>query len=107
MKVSEKLIKKFQEGGAVDPAAAQQTQTSPTQDPNAGAGAGGQDPMMIIIQTMAQAVQNNDGQLALQACAAFLQFIQSQGGGGAEPTPAEPVFAKNGGKLTVSRRLKH
>ena len=103
MKISQNLIKKLQEGGAVADPAAQAPEQAPVQAPAQGSG----NPMEIIVQTMIQALQNNDGQLALQACAAFLEFIQSQGGGAApEAAPAEPVFAKNGGKLVVNRRLR-
>lgn len=101
MKISEKLIKKFQEGGQI-PAEAN---PAPAQEP-APQEQGGQDPMQMIIEAMVAAVQNNDGQMALQACAAFLQLMQQAQGGGMEEQPAEPVFAKKGTKLVCKRRIK-
>lgn len=74
-----------------------------------------QDPMQQLVQMAAQAVQNNDGQLALQVCQNLVQAAQEaaqqqqalaeEGGAPAEQAPAEgePVF-KMGGKL--SRRIK-
>ena len=51
-----------------------------------------------------QAVQANDGQLALQVCAALVQLAQG-GAGGGEPQPAaeEPVY-RAGGKLAYRRK---
>lgn len=74
-----------------------------------------QDPMQQLVQMAAQAVQNNDGQLALQVCQNLVQAAQEaaqqqqapaeEGGAPAGQAPAEgePVF-KMGGKL--SRRIK-
>lgn len=73
-------------------------------EPQAGgeqAQGGGEDPIMMLAQMAAQALQNNDGQMALQVCQGFLQLVQQMAGeaGGAEPqSQGEPVYAK-GGKL--------
>ena len=91
MEIRERKTLKYQQGGAA-PAPA----PAPEQAP-----AGGQeDPMVAVAEMMMQAVQANDGQMALQACAAFLQLIQQAGGGQGAPAPAgaEPTFGK-GGKL--------
>lgn len=85
-------LRKFQEGGAMpveDPAMAQ----------GAPAEAGAQDPMQAIVEGAMQAVQTNNGDMALQVCAALVQLIQEQSGGAPQEAPAgEPVF-KAGGKL--------
>lgn len=101
MKVSENLIKKLQEGG--------QMPAEPMAEPAPAApqeGQGGEDPITQIIMAAAQAVQSNDGQMALQVCAALVQLAQGAQGG-QEPAPAEPVMGyRSGGKLVVKRRLK-
>jgi hypothetical protein len=102
MKISENLIKKLQDGGqmSAEPTPAPEPTAAP-----AAQGEGGQDPVAMIIETAIQAVQANDGQLALQVCAALINEAQKQMSGGQEPVPAEPVMAKRGGKLVVSKRL--
>jgi hypothetical protein len=102
MKISENLIKKLQDGGqmSAEPTPAPEPTAAPTAQ-----GEGGQDPVAMIIETAIQAVQANDGQLALQVCAALINEAQKQMNGGQEPVPAEPVMAKRGGKLVVSKRL--
>lgn len=89
MNLSEKKTLKYQQGGA-----------APAPAPDRGqAPAGGQeDPMVAVAQMMMQAVQANDGQMALQACSTFLQLIQQAGGGQGAPAPAggEPTFGKGG-----------
>lgn len=73
-------FKKFQEGGEM----------------------GGGDPMQQLIQAAAQAVQNQDGQLALQVCQALVQAAQGGGGGAAPaqeaPEEGQPVY-RMGGRL--------
>jgi HEAT repeat protein len=95
-------LKFLQEGGEMPAEAGAQEQQA-------------QDPMQQLVQMAAQAVQNNDGQLALQVCQNLVQAAQEaaqqqqapaeEGGAPAEQAPAEgePVF-KMGGKL--SRRIK-
>ena len=95
-------LKFLQEGGEMPAGAGAQEQQA-------------QDPMQQLVQMAAQAVQNNDGQLALQVCQNLVQAAQEaaqqqqapaeEGGASAEQAPAEgePVF-KMGGKL--SRRIK-
>ena len=102
MKISENLIKKLQDGGqmSAEPTPAPEPTAAP-----AAQGEGGQDPVAMIIEAAIQALQANDGQLALQVCAALVNTAQQQMNGGQEPVPAEPVMAKWGGKLVVSKRL--
>lgn len=93
---------KFQEGGAVPP------QEAPAGAPEAGgapagapaeAEAGGQDPLMQLVQMSMQALQSQDCQAAMAVCQAFVQLAQQQGGGAEQPEPqGEPVY-KQGGKF--------
>ena len=106
MKISNNIIARFQEGGAVPaeapdaPVAAEPTEGA---DPAAQAA---QDPIMQLADLANQALQGQDCQAALAVCEAFLGLIQ---GGGGEPAPAPapedgaPVF-KKGGKIV--RRVK-
>lgn len=82
-------LRKFQEGGEMP------TEQPPVEE---GAPAGG-NPEDQIIQAAMQAVQTNDGQLALQVCQALVQM--AGGGAPAEPQApegAEPVY-RMGGRL--------
>lgn len=104
MKISENLIKKLQDGGQMSAEPTPTPAPEPTAAP-AAQGEGGQNPVAMIIEAAIQALQANDGQLALQVCAALVNTAQQQMNGGQEPVPAEPVMAKRGGKLVVSKRL--
>ena len=99
MKVSfNSRVNKFQEGGAIEEQQPEMTAEAPVAQP---AEETSQDPMYQILQAAAQAVQTNDGQLALQVCAALVQL--AQGGAQTEQQPAgEPVYRK-GGKLAYRR----
>ena len=84
--------RKFQQGGAMEaPAAPEEAQEE----------AQGQDPMMMLAQGAAQALQSQDCQMAMQVCQGLLQIIQQMST--PEPEQGEPVFQK-GGKLL--RRIK-
>lgn len=85
-------FRKFQEGGAVEQAPKEQAQ-------------GGGDPLMQIAQAAAQALQNQDCNMAMQVCQAFVQLVQQSSQGGAAPAPeeSEPVY-RAGGRLV--RRIK-
>lgn len=91
-----KFIKKFQEGGAMPPQGAEQG--APEEQ---GAGAE-QDPMAMLLQAAAQALQNQDCNMAMQVCQALVQMAQ-QGQGGAPKEAGQPVYRK-GGRLV--RRIK-
>lgn len=86
-------IRRFQEGGQMVPTTA-----------------GSQDPLAQIAEMAAQAVQQNDGNMALRVCEALLQLIQEamqqNEGGATEQVPeqapqeeqGEPVY-RRGGRL--------
>lgn len=83
-------IKRFQEGGSVDPAMAPEAaQTAPEQGAQ-------QDPLMQIAEMFAQGLQAQDCQLLAQGAEMFLQLISQAQGAGAPQ--GEPVF-KKGGKI--------
>lgn len=103
MKISNKIISKFQEGGAM-PTGAEQAPVDPATEGGAApapAEGGEGDPIMQIAQLSQQALETQDCQAALAVCEAFMALVQGGGGAGApaEAAPAgQPVFAK-GGKL--------
>ena len=95
-----KFINKFQEGGAMPPQGAPQgaEQGAPEEQ---GAGAE-QDPMAMLLQAAAQALQNQDCNMSMQVCQALVQMAQ-QGQDGAPGEAGQPVYRK-GGRLV--RRIK-
>ena len=111
MKVTPKNFKarKFQMGGTMEQEAPveepMQGGEAPVEEP-APAEGGQEDPMMMLAQMSAQALQNQDCQMAMQVCQAFLEILQQMQGGAPEQPQGEPVFAKNGAKLRVVRRIK-
>lgn len=73
-----------------------------------GGAAGGEDVMQQILQMAAQAVKNNDGDLALQVCAALVQLAGGGAGAGAGEgagAEEEPVYGK-GGRIVGSFRRR-
>jgi hypothetical protein len=83
--VTEKQIKKFQEGGALPAEAAPAPAAAPAQE----------DPIAMLAEMSMQALQTQDCQIAMQVCEGFVALIQQMQGG----APAqEPVFCK-GGKM--------
>lgn len=91
-----KFVPKFQMGGSVAPE--ENVEEAPVEQP-APAGQG-QDPLMMIAQAAAQALQTQNCEMAMQVCQAMLQLLQQAG-----PAPAEqgtPVFAKGG---VLKRRM--
>ena len=105
-------IKVFQMGGPMGPEGAPEEAPmggAPAPEAGgapeeAGAPAGGEDPIMQIAQVAMQALQAQDCEAAMAVCEAFIQLIQqSQGGAPEEAAPeGEPVY-RNGGVL--SRRI--
>ena len=90
------IARKFQEGGPMEgpemaPEQAPEVAPMPEQE-------GSQDPLMQIAQMAMQALQTNDGQLALQVCDALLQLLQQAQGGAPQAPQGEPVY-RRGGKL--------
>lgn len=102
MKFNPKQIKRFQMGGEMAPeeVVTEETVTEevPTEAPEQ------QDPMMMLAQASMQALQNQDCNMAMQVCQAFLQLIQQAQQQAAPVNQGEPVFAKNGAKLV--RRIR-
>ena len=62
-----------------------------------------QDPIMMLAQMSAQALQAQDCQMAMQVCQAFLEIVQQMQGGAPEEPQGEPVFRKGG---SLVRRIK-
>ena len=83
--ITEKQIKKFQEGGAIPVEAAPAAVAAPAQ----------QDPIAMLTEMSIKALETQDCQIAMQVCEGFVALIQQMQGG----APAqEPVFRK-GGKM--------
>lgn len=82
-----RLGNKFQEGGQM-PAAAPAPE-------------GGQDPMTMLMQGAAQAVQTQDCEIAMQVCQMLMELAggaPAPAEGAPMPAEGEPVYRK-GGKL--------
>lgn len=89
-------IKKYQEGGAMP---AQTNGTPVAQETN---------PIIEIANVMAQALQSGDCNMAMEACQAFLSFLQQAQEPPAEPigqAEGQPVF-KKGGKMVRRKKCK-
>ena len=69
----------------------------------APADGGGQDPMMMLAQAAAQALQGQNCQMAMQVCQGLLELMQQMSGGGSPEAQGEPVFRKGG---VLVRRIK-
>lgn len=97
---------KFQMGGQVQPNAPaeepMQEGGTPAQGQTPEQG-GEQDPMMVLAQMSAQAIQSQDCQMAMQVCQAFLEIVQQMQGSAPEEPQGEPVFRKGG---VLVRRIK-
>ena len=108
MKISQKIVKKFQEGGpmpAGEPAGAPPMEGAPEQGAAPEA-----DPIMQIAELAMQALQSQDCQAAMAVCEGFVSLLQGppDAGGGMAPAgggapEGAPVF-KKGGKL--AKRMK-
>lgn len=94
--------RKFQVGGAM-PAPTEAPATGAPVDETAPDQGGEQDPIMMLAQMSAQALQNQDCQMAMQVCQAFLEIVQQMQGGAPEEPQGEPVFRKGG---SLVRRIK-
>lgn len=98
---TEKVIKKFQEGGAMP---AEGTPVEQTPEGGAPVEGGGEDPLMQLAQAAMQALQSQDCQMAMQVCQAFVQMIQQAQGGAPEQPQGQPIY-KKGGKLLRYERF--
>lgn len=88
-----KQTKKFQQGGELDPQATPMEQAPVEQAPV-------QNPMAILFEGAAQALQSQDCQMAMQVCQMLVELAQQSA---PQPEQGEPVFRKGG---VLSRRLK-
>lgn len=96
-----KNVRKFQQGGpmpANEPVTPEEG--APEATPTDG---GGQDPLMMLAEASAQALQTQDCQIAMQVCQGLLALIQQMGGGAPQEPQGEPVFKKGG---VLLRRIK-
>lgn len=100
MKISNKIVSKFQEGGQAPMEGAPQETASPEAAPAQG---GGEDPIMQLAQMAAQALQGQDCQMMAQVCEAFISL--AQGASGQEQAPQEAPVYKKGGVLV--KRVKN
>ena len=94
--LSKQNVKKFQMGGEMSQEQPEMTQEEAPVEGGAPEEQG-QDPLMMLAQMSAQALQSQDCQMAMQVCQAFLQIAQQAGG--AEAAPEEPVYRRQGGTL--------
>ena len=69
----------------------------------APADAGGQDPIMMLAEAAAQALQAQDCQIAMQVCQGLMALVQQMAGGAPQEPQGEPVFKKGG---VLLRRIK-
>lgn len=102
MKFTPKNARKFQQGGEIAPA--EEPMTPEGGAPEAApADAGGQDPMIMLTEAAAQALQAQDCQIAMQVCQGLIALVQQMGGGAPQEPQGEPVFKKGG---VLLRRIK-
>lgn len=96
-----KNVKKFQQGGEIP---AQEPMAPEGGAPEAAPADGaGQDPMMMLAEAAAQALQAQDCQIAMQVCQGLMALVQQMGGGAPQEPQGEPVFKKGG---VLLRRIK-
>lgn len=95
MKVTPKnsQTRKYQVGGAM-PAAEPTVNGGAPVDETASDQGIEQDPIMILAQMSAQALQSQDCQMAMQVCQAFLEITQQMQA--PQPPQGEPVYRKGG-----------
>jgi hypothetical protein len=92
--ITEKQIKKFQQGGAMPAEAVPAGAPAPEAAPAPAQ----QDPIAMLAEMSIQALETQDCQIAMQVCEGFVALLQQMQGGAAAPAPQEPVFRK-GGKI--------
>ena len=103
IKLKNSKVQKFQMGGPMQ-SAEEPTQTggAPVQE-QAPEQEMEQDPIAMLAQMSAQAIQSQDCQMAMQVCQAFLEIMQQMQGSAPEEPQGEPVFRKGG---VLVRRIK-
>lgn len=101
MQFTPKKVKKFQQGGEIAPV---EEPTTPEATPAETSPAeGGQDPIMMLAEAAAQALQAQDCQIAMQVCQGIVALVQQMGGEASQEPQGEPVFRKGG---VLLRRIK-
>lgn len=95
-------IRKHQAGGEMAPAEEPMAPESGAPEA-APADAGGQDPIMMLAEAAAQALQAQDCQIAMQVCQGLVALVQQMAGGAPQEPQGEPVFKKGG---VLLRRIK-
>lgn len=106
MQFKPKSIKRFQQGGPMPTEEEMPVEGSEEMPVENNQMQGGQeDPMMMLAQGAAQALQSQDCQMAMQVCQGLLQLLQamSQQQAPAAEETGEPVFKKGG---VLVRRIK-
>lgn len=101
MKFTPKKVTKFQQGGEMP--AEQPTAQAEAPVEAAPADGGGQDPLMMLAEGAAQALQTQDPQIAFQVCQGLVELVQQMAGGAPQEPQGEPVFKKGG---VLLRRIK-
>lgn len=104
MKFTPRNIKKFQQGGpmpAESPEAQMAGEEATMEAPQEPAPQ--ENPLMMLGEGAAQALQNQDCQIAMQVCEGLLQLLQQMSGPAPQEPQGEPVFRKGG---ILSRRIK-
>lgn len=107
MKFTPRNIKKFQQGGPMPAEApAPEGQMAGEEAPVEQAPveqAPQENPLIMLAEGAAQAMQNQDCQIALQVCEGLLSLVQQMSGPAPQEPQGEPVFRKGG---ILSRRIK-
>ena len=95
MKFTPKNVRKFQEGGPVEqaPMPEEQMQEAPAQEE--------QNPLLILAEGAAQALQAQDCNMMAQVCEGLISLVQQAAN--AAPAQREPVFRKGG---VLVKRIK-
>lgn len=96
MKISDKITKRYQDGGAINPAA-EAPVDAPVAPDAAPQDAMSQDPLVQIAELAMQGLEANDCDAMAAACEGIIALIQ--GGAPAEPAPVEEPVFKKGGKI--------
>ena len=93
-------VKKFQEGGQVDPGTETQGQPAPQQGQEAQ---GGGNPEEQIAQMAQQIIQQLGPEASAMLAQMIMQMLQGAQQGGGEPQ-GQPQYQRRGGKLVMIGR---
>lgn len=107
MKITLKTkVTKHQMGGQIaseDQAVGASSTGAETTNPSSPEEGMEQDPLLVLGDTAAQALQTQDCQMAMQVCQAVIEIIQQVQGSAPQEPQGEPVFKKGG---ILIRRIK-